>query len=489
VEAKRRELADVRARALAVLAEACLSSGNPQQSVRWAVQAIDAEPFRESGYRRLMEAHAAAGNRAEALRVYERCRRLLAEELGAYPSPETESIYRSLLDAPSSGVASETAHATSQRRVAPPRTNQRKRTALVAAALATLVAVVAAGAAIAVVATRSDRPRASSAARMARVALVVPRSPPVSDDPSAKYIGALNRARSVYGVQTHTFKIDLAKRGLPAQVRRSVGNFDLVLLAGQFVDARFVREIARHPHTRFVVVDPDPSQTAAGLYSAVSRLPNATDVFFVEGPSAYLAGYLSALMAKRRDSGRRSVVVSVIAVNRQVSENQVAGFTLGATAVRGARVLVNYSYDFANPAVCERIANRQIDQGSTAVFADAGACSGGALSAAGGRGVWGIGADQDMSYLGPQILVSTVKRLDRAVDYGIRSYLDGTLPQGHLDIGIERGAVGIVGINPSVPPSILLKVEEVKQEHLKKWRSMAMPLRCSQEAGSCGGGT
>jgi DNA-binding SARP family transcriptional activator len=44
-----------------------------------------------------MEANAAAGNRAEALRVYERCRRLLAEELGAFPSPETESIYRELL--------------------------------------------------------------------------------------------------------------------------------------------------------------------------------------------------------------------------------------------------------------------------------------------------------------------------------------------------------------------------------------------------------
>src|SRR5207244_7722753 len=31
---------------------------------------------------------------------YERCRRLLADELGAYPSPETESIYRGLLEAP-----------------------------------------------------------------------------------------------------------------------------------------------------------------------------------------------------------------------------------------------------------------------------------------------------------------------------------------------------------------------------------------------------
>src|SRR6478735_7905428 len=48
--------------------------------------------------------HVVAGNRAEALRVYEQCRQLLAEELGAYPSPETDSIYRALLEAPQTPV-------------------------------------------------------------------------------------------------------------------------------------------------------------------------------------------------------------------------------------------------------------------------------------------------------------------------------------------------------------------------------------------------
>lgn len=100
VEQKRRELAGVRARALSSLADACLRSGEAKESVRWAEQAVEAEPFRESGYRLLMEAHVGAGNRAEALRVHERCRRLLAEELGAYPSPETEALYRDLLEAP-----------------------------------------------------------------------------------------------------------------------------------------------------------------------------------------------------------------------------------------------------------------------------------------------------------------------------------------------------------------------------------------------------
>ncbi len=104
VEEKRRELIEVHVRALNVLTDACLRSGNAQAAAKWAEEAVALAPFRETGYRRLMEAHVAAGDRAEALRVYERCRRLLAEELGAYPSPETESIYRELLETASPEV-------------------------------------------------------------------------------------------------------------------------------------------------------------------------------------------------------------------------------------------------------------------------------------------------------------------------------------------------------------------------------------------------
>jgi YVTN family beta-propeller protein len=100
VEQKRRDLAGIRERALSVLADACLRSGASREAAKWAEELIALSPFREAGYRRLMEAHVAAGNRAEALRVYEQCRQLLAEELGAYPSPETDSIYRGLLVAP-----------------------------------------------------------------------------------------------------------------------------------------------------------------------------------------------------------------------------------------------------------------------------------------------------------------------------------------------------------------------------------------------------
>jgi ABC-type transport system substrate-binding protein/DNA-binding SARP family transcriptional activator len=137
IDEKRRELDELRTRALEVLADAHLHSGAAHEAVKWAKQTVVLEPFRETGYRRLMEAHAAAGNRAEALRVYERCRRLLADELGAYPSPETEAIYRALLEAPTSS------RPRRQTREATRPTKRKGRFALLSASVVAAAAVVA----------------------------------------------------------------------------------------------------------------------------------------------------------------------------------------------------------------------------------------------------------------------------------------------------------------------------------------------------------
>jgi SARP family transcriptional regulator, regulator of embCAB operon len=51
----------------------------------------------ETGYQLLVRAHAAAGNTAEALKVYERCRALISEELGVPPSRRTQALHSELL--------------------------------------------------------------------------------------------------------------------------------------------------------------------------------------------------------------------------------------------------------------------------------------------------------------------------------------------------------------------------------------------------------
>ena len=97
VEDQRRDLRDVLVRALECLRDAALAEGEFGNAIRYAAEITDLEPFRETSYRALMQAHVAAGNPAEALRVYERCRRFLADELGAYPSPESKAVYLEIL--------------------------------------------------------------------------------------------------------------------------------------------------------------------------------------------------------------------------------------------------------------------------------------------------------------------------------------------------------------------------------------------------------
>lgn len=97
VTLKRAELRDVLVRAHECLSEPAIWSTEPEYAVKHAREAVALEPFRETSYQLLMRAHAAVGNRAEALRVYESCRNLLSEELGVSPSPRTEGVYLDIL--------------------------------------------------------------------------------------------------------------------------------------------------------------------------------------------------------------------------------------------------------------------------------------------------------------------------------------------------------------------------------------------------------
>lgn len=97
VEARRQALHAELVRAMEAMI-ACLEyNGELALALRNAEELVTLEPFRESGYRHLMRLHAARGDRAEALQVYELCRARLVDELGVGPSPETEALQVALL--------------------------------------------------------------------------------------------------------------------------------------------------------------------------------------------------------------------------------------------------------------------------------------------------------------------------------------------------------------------------------------------------------
>lgn len=84
-------------RACIVLSAVSTEKGEFQLGIQHADDAWSAEPFDEIACQALMRAHAAAGNRAEALRVFARCRRLFRDELGADPSERTTDTFLTIL--------------------------------------------------------------------------------------------------------------------------------------------------------------------------------------------------------------------------------------------------------------------------------------------------------------------------------------------------------------------------------------------------------
>ncbi len=97
VERRQAELRELHVQSLEVLSQAAGACGDHAAALRAAEEAVALQGLRESAHLRVIEAHTHAGNRGEALRAYERCRQLLAAELGVRPSPQTESAYLELL--------------------------------------------------------------------------------------------------------------------------------------------------------------------------------------------------------------------------------------------------------------------------------------------------------------------------------------------------------------------------------------------------------
>jgi DNA-binding SARP family transcriptional activator len=83
---EREELRQARLHALESLARQLSACGRHAEAIQAALAAVREEPLRETAHHTLIEIHLAEGNRSEACRQFERCRRMLRDELGVEPS-------------------------------------------------------------------------------------------------------------------------------------------------------------------------------------------------------------------------------------------------------------------------------------------------------------------------------------------------------------------------------------------------------------------
>jgi predicted ATPase/DNA-binding SARP family transcriptional activator len=84
---------------LAWLARYHRQRGEFQDALKFARRQVTLDPLREEAHREVMRLSFLTGERSVALAQYEMCRRLLAEELGVEPEPETQALYHEIRSA------------------------------------------------------------------------------------------------------------------------------------------------------------------------------------------------------------------------------------------------------------------------------------------------------------------------------------------------------------------------------------------------------
>ena len=297
---------------------------------------------------------------------------------------------------------------------------------------------------------------ASGGSRQLRVALVadiVPSDP--HDFRNISYRG-FRRAVKTFGVQGRLVLYNPKEGPIPTIRSLAQQKYDLIIASPLSFSKELASIAATFPDSKFAMPE-TPYQLLQGKHENVQGT-----IWRVEQP-AYLAGYLAALMEKRRPG--RDVLGSV---NGFVYANQdfVAGYEAGARrADPGIRLLRANSREWLDPAKCKAVAMNQIAKGAEAVFDVAGACGLGTLQAAKEKGVWGIGVDVDQSFLGRHILTTVLKNYDLDAYKTIEALVRGRLKTGGNEVwSLRNRGVGLGKISPKVPRAFVRQVERVRRQ-------------------------
>jgi two-component SAPR family response regulator len=73
-----------------------MDSAQYQESIRACYRVLEKDRCHEDSYRVLMKCYSHLGLRGRALRQYRLCEKILREEYGTDPSPETQALYLSI---------------------------------------------------------------------------------------------------------------------------------------------------------------------------------------------------------------------------------------------------------------------------------------------------------------------------------------------------------------------------------------------------------
>jgi len=237
--------------------------------------------------------------------------------------------------------------------------------------------------------------------------------------------------------------------------------YNLVIAVG-FLMAQAVGQVAQqYPNVHFAIIDSTPSDAKGNSLT----LDNVEPLLFHEQEAGALVGVIAGMLEKGGTTAKHQGIISAVGgVSIPPVDKYIAGYKWAAQMEDPSiKVVVGYSSDFTDPTKCRDIANNQIGGGSDIVFAVAGGCGNGALSAAGAAGVYSIGVDTDQKDLDKSVIASAVKRVDTATYDAIKDVVNGTF-QGpnEPEFTLKNDGVGYAPGNITLSSDIQAELTKVE---------------------------
>jgi len=228
-----------------------------------------------------------------------------------------------------------------------------------------------------------------------------------------------------------------------------------IIIAAGFLLGPTVKQYAQqYPNTKFAITD-DPVSDIGGF-------KNEEGITYATQEGGCLVGVLAAKMAQKM--GHKVIGVAG-GLKIPPVDSYIAGYKYCAQkAVKGTKVVVQYSGDFVDQSKCSAIAQNEI-QGKKAqvVFQVAGLCGDGALKEASKLHKWGIGVDADEYSVAGRILTSALKKTDVGVYDTIVGAANGHFKGGKdLLFNLKNNGVGVGKISPKVPKSWITLMKSYK---------------------------
>ena len=250
----------------------------------------------------------------------------------------------------------------------------------------------------------------------------------------------------------------------------------IIVAAGYLLGDTMKAFATQYPKIKFAITD-DP-------VAAVGGLKNEQGITYATEQGGCLVGVLAAKMAK--SMGKKIIGV---AGGQEIPpvDSYIAGYEFCAKkAVKGTKILVQYSNDFADVSKCSAIAQNEIGQGAEVIFQVAGPCGDGALKEASALHKWGIGVDANEYKVAKRILTSALKQTGVGVYKTVLSAAKGHFHGGKdFNFNLKNGGVGVAtgkgGMSPKVKPAWIKLMNQFKTKILKG--KLKVPSVC--KGGKC----